>query len=278
MKVIGITGSIASGKNLLAEILAKNGGAIFDADQVTHDLLESDVDTINQIKAIFPASYQDNKINRQALSSQIFKSDNIDQSLKKLEAIIHPKVRERYDKFTQEIKSGINSGITFSNNVETESGINSGITFLAAKSSITGDTIKANKKSDTTIDTTFIILNIPLLLESSAYKYDKLIAITASEPVKRERFIKRALDKNSSADTKDLETKFTSIIQKQISDDQRIAAADFVIDNNGSKEQLEKSAQEILNKIQNSWNSPSSPPANSPAMPKNKFSMNTPKD
>lgn len=205
MKIIGITGSVASGKNILAEILAKNGGVIFDADQVTHQLLEKDTEVINQVKAIFPESFQDSKINRRELSRLIFKSDNFDQSLKKLEAIVHPKVRSLYDKFLQE---------------------NSNASFL--------------------------ILNIPLLLETSNYRYDKLIAITVSDEIKRRRFIKRALDKDPSLVVRNLEEKFSLIIKKQISDEQRIAAADFVIDNNHTKEKLRERALEILDEIKNS--------------------------
>lgn len=101
MKIIGLTGGIASGKNFVADIFAKNGAAVFDADKEVHNLLESDKLTIDEVKKNFPTSFVKQKIDRKILGKIVF-SDA--EKLKILEEIIHPKVRKNYQLFLKNFK------------------------------------------------------------------------------------------------------------------------------------------------------------------------------
>lgn len=96
MKIIGITGSIASGKNFLSDIFEENGAAIFDADKEVHRLLESDKSTIDEVAKEFPSALVGKKIDRKILGGIVF-SDK--KKLQILESILHPKIREEQKKF-----------------------------------------------------------------------------------------------------------------------------------------------------------------------------------
>lgn len=96
MKIIGLTGGVASGKNLIAEIFAKNGAAVFDADAEVHKLLKSDQSSIRAVKKIFPESFVEQKIDRKILGKIVFADE---KKLRVLEKILHPKVRKNYQKF-----------------------------------------------------------------------------------------------------------------------------------------------------------------------------------
>jgi dephospho-CoA kinase len=98
MKIIGLTGGISSGKNFVAEIFAKNGAAVFDADAEVHKLLESDKSVIEQISIFFPESLINKKIDRKILGKLVFSDD---KKLKILEKILHPRVRICYEKFLE---------------------------------------------------------------------------------------------------------------------------------------------------------------------------------
>ena len=98
MKIIGLTGGIASGKNFVAEIFKKNGAAVFDADKEVHELLESHAEAIKEVKKNFPESVIGEKISRKLLGQIVFSDP---QKLKILEKIIHVKVREKYQIFLQ---------------------------------------------------------------------------------------------------------------------------------------------------------------------------------
>ncbi len=96
MKIIGLTGGIASGKNFVAEIFAQNGAAVFDADFEVHQLFASDKSVIGMIKKKFPDSFVEGKIERKILGKIVFGDA---KKLEILEKILHPKVREKYQEF-----------------------------------------------------------------------------------------------------------------------------------------------------------------------------------
>ena len=97
MKIIALSGAIASGKNFIADILSERLNAfVFDADWEVHNLYEYDQDVIKKITSHFPESALDGKCDRVKLSKIIFKHP---EKLKILESIIHPRVRKSYQKF-----------------------------------------------------------------------------------------------------------------------------------------------------------------------------------
>lgn len=198
MKIIGLTGGIASGKNLVAEIFAKKGAAIFDADKEVHDLLNTDKQTILKVKKEFPQSFVNEKIERKILGKIVFADK---KKLEKLEKILHPRVRENYQKFLQQAK-------------------------------------KEKRK--------LVVLNIPLLLETKAYKCDHIIAIITAKSIQKQRFIAREKEKNPQAKISDLNKKFTQITKNQISNQIRKKHADFVIKNDGLKSHLSKQIKKII--------------------------------
>ncbi len=102
MKIIGLTGGIASGKNFVADIFAKSGAAVFDADKEVHKLLEFDKSTIDEVRKNFPESFIDQKVNRKTLGKIVFADA---KKLKILEEILHPKVRKNYQLFLKNSKA-----------------------------------------------------------------------------------------------------------------------------------------------------------------------------
>ncbi|MDD4642510.1 MAG: dephospho-CoA kinase [Erysipelotrichaceae bacterium] len=88
MILIGITGSIGSGKSSVVSILKEKFQTI-DCDQITHELLQPNNKGHEAIKPYFSGFYKDNILDKQALSKHVFNNaDALDQ----LEKIIHPLV------------------------------------------------------------------------------------------------------------------------------------------------------------------------------------------
>lgn len=92
MKLIGLTGGIASGKSTVARILARLGAAVVDADTLAREVVEPERDAWREIVETFgPGVLQaDRTLDRQKLRATIF---NDPAARKKLESIIHPRVR-----------------------------------------------------------------------------------------------------------------------------------------------------------------------------------------
>ena len=92
MKLVGLTGGIASGKSTVARILENLGAAITNADVLAREVVEPDQDAWKEIVASFGADtlQADRTLDRTKLRTIIF---NDPEARKKLEAIIHPRVR-----------------------------------------------------------------------------------------------------------------------------------------------------------------------------------------
>ncbi len=98
MKIIGLSGGIASGKNMVADIFQQLGIAVFDADAVVHKLYSQDQKIIELVAKNFLETFDGKIINRQILSALI--SKNPDQ-IHVLEKIIHPEIRQIYQNFLE---------------------------------------------------------------------------------------------------------------------------------------------------------------------------------
>ena len=103
IRVIGITGRIASGKSTVAKMLNSLGSSVIDADKICHQLIDTD-EIKNKIvkrwgKHIL--SKQD-KINRRILGDIVF-SDK--KELLALNKIIHPKVIKQIKRQIVELKN-----------------------------------------------------------------------------------------------------------------------------------------------------------------------------
>jgi dephospho-CoA kinase len=96
MLVVGLTGSIGMGKSTAAAHLQSRGVAVFDADAAVHDLYRDEA--VPVIEAAFPGTTDASGVNR-ALLSKALASDA--SGFERLEAIVHPLVRERERRFLQ---------------------------------------------------------------------------------------------------------------------------------------------------------------------------------
>jgi dephospho-CoA kinase len=100
MFVIGLTGSIAMGKTTTARLFAEAGVAVHDADATVHKLYEGVA--AGAIEAAFPGSTRDGKVDRALLGQQVVGNP---PALQKLEAIVHPMVREAETRFLAEAEA-----------------------------------------------------------------------------------------------------------------------------------------------------------------------------
>jgi len=91
---LGLTGSIATGKSTALKAFADLGIPVFSSDDVVHELYRDEA--IRPIEAVFPGVTTDGAIDRQKLSKILVDHP---QRLRELEAIVHPLVRARINRF-----------------------------------------------------------------------------------------------------------------------------------------------------------------------------------
>lgn len=94
--VIGLTGSIGTGKSVVRRMLEHLGAYGIDADAITHRAISRDAPCFDEIVSNFGSHIltPEGQINRQKLGRVVF---NDPEALARLEAIIHPLVEQAVD-------------------------------------------------------------------------------------------------------------------------------------------------------------------------------------
>ena len=101
MIIVGLTGSVASGKSTVAGWIRETGISVHDADAAVHSLLLANGQAVTEIIATFgpDISASDGGIDRKKLGERVFTNP---ADRKKLESILHPLVQQHRDQFLQD--------------------------------------------------------------------------------------------------------------------------------------------------------------------------------
>lgn len=92
IRIIGLTGGIASGKSSVARLLLEHGAVVIDADELSRDAVRPGSVCLQRIAAEFGADLlqADGSLDRKRLGTMIFADSGM---RKRLESIIHPEIR-----------------------------------------------------------------------------------------------------------------------------------------------------------------------------------------
>ena len=189
MKLIGLTGGIASGKTMITDYLASLGAPVVDADVISRRLTEPGSPVLKEIAGTFGESCLDEKghLRRQYLGQLIFSDP---ENRMKLNRIMHPMIsrgiREELDRLEDAGEPAV-------------------------------------------------IYSAPLLLEGGGKGMTDEVWLVALDP---EEQIRRLMARDG-IDAEAAEKRLGA----QASLAEKLAKADKVIDNNGSREEAEKQAK-----------------------------------
>jgi dephospho-CoA kinase len=196
VKLIGLTGGIASGKSTVAAILRRLGAAIINADDLSREVVQPGQEAWQKIIDSFGEQIlqEDQTLDRKQLRKIVF--DNR-EARQKLEAIIHPRVRSLAEQRVREL--------------------------AAAGSSI-------------------IVYEVPLLFENQIHLWLRPVILVACDMATQ----KNRLQKRDHL----TDTEARQHLEAQMSLADKRKLADYVVDNNGSLEELEQQVRAVLQKIQ----------------------------
>jgi dephospho-CoA kinase len=93
---IAVTGPFASGKSTFVRLLGELGAETVSADEIVHDLLAEDDQTISRVVERFGSDVlKDRSVDRRALARKVFGAP---EALRDLEDILHPLVRRETER------------------------------------------------------------------------------------------------------------------------------------------------------------------------------------
>jgi dephospho-CoA kinase len=195
VKLIGLTGGIASGKSTVARILERLGAAVINADVLAREVVEPGTEAWKEIVQAFgnEVLQPDQTLDRQKLRALIF---NQPEARKKLESIIHPRVR-----------------------------------------ALAEERIREHGAAGYAV----VVYEVPLLFEGKLHEWLRpVILVACNLDTQRQRLQQR--DRLGAAEAQ-------KHIDAQMSLEEKRRLADYVIENNGSLDDLERQVQRILEKI-----------------------------
>jgi len=195
VKLVGLTGGIASGKSTVAKILQSLGAAIVNADDLAREVVEPGHEAWKEIVASFGADIlqSDQTLDRQKLRTLIF---NQPEARKRLESIIHPRVRALAEERIRD--------------------------YAAAGYPVA-------------------IYEVPLLFEGNLQEWLRPVILVACDVETQTA----RLQKRDHLTAADAEKHIAA--QMSLKDKRRLA--DYVIENNGSLEDLERQTRQILEEL-----------------------------
>jgi len=95
MKTFGLTGGVGMGKSACAQLLQWRGAAVVDTDDLARQVVQPGQPALTEIREVFGAEIvgPDGQLRREELAEIVFADA---AARKKLEAILHPRIRERW--------------------------------------------------------------------------------------------------------------------------------------------------------------------------------------
>jgi dephospho-CoA kinase len=120
--LVGLTGGIATGKSTVSDMFRQRGCVIIDADVLAREVVEPDEPAYREIVAEFGGGVvqADGALDRKRLGAIVFADP---ARRKRLEAITHPRIRDRFARHLQElIEQGFEGIVIFDAPVMIESG------------------------------------------------------------------------------------------------------------------------------------------------------------
>lgn len=102
--LLGLTGSIGTGKTTTADMFREEGIPVWDADSVVHRLYAAGGAAVPLIAQEFPAVIEDGAVSRAQLRDVVTRDKD---ALSRIEAIVHPMVAADRARFLDDIQNDI---------------------------------------------------------------------------------------------------------------------------------------------------------------------------
>jgi len=210
---VGLTGGLGSGKSTAARLFAERGAYVLSADELGREMMQPGESVYHAIVEHFGSGVvlPNGELDRSALARVAFAEGRVEE----LNAIVHPAVIARQAELAEELFESDFSAVAI---------VESALIFETKHSSV-GELSGQPWRS----------------------RFNCIVLVTASNEVKVERYIQR-ISAGAAISTErrsELTAEAERRLAQQMPDEEKIPLSDFVLDNNGSIEELEDQIDEL---------------------------------
>lgn len=219
---VGLTGGLGSGKSTVAGILRELGAHVIESDELGRRLMEPDQSAFNQIVRVFGPDVvaADGRLNRPRLAELAFKGGRV----KELNAIIHPAVIEAQLEWMNQL---------FVRDPAAVAVVVSALIFEVERDARAGSESTA-------------------AYADMRKRIDRMVLVTAPDKDKIARYVNRISP--TGVNREKIEADARSRLAHQIPDTEKVARADYVLENSGDLETLRSQVERLWPRLKEESN------------------------
>lgn len=221
---VGLTGGLGSGKSTVAAILRGLGAHVIEADELGRVLMEPGQSVYEQIVRTFGVEVvgPDGRLDRPRLARLAFEEGRLDE----LNAIIHPAVIAEQQRWMNEV---------FAREPAAVAVVESALIFEVERDA------RARGENEG-------------VLADWRRRFDRIIVLTAPEEVKVGRYAARVAASGRAREAAVRDARIR--LSRQVSDEEKAARADFVIENTGDVFALRAAVESVWQTLRSESNKP----------------------
>lgn len=222
---VGLTGGLGSGKSTVAAMLRELGAKVVEADALGRTLMEPGQPVFAAIVERFGTEVTgpDGRLNRARLADLAFRHGR----LQELNSIVHPPVIEAQARWMNEVFGRDPSAVAV---------IESALIFEVVRDAM------ARREKDS-------------VLADWRRRIDRIIVVTAPDELKIQRYAARIQSTGGSgAGLEAIEADARNRLAHQVPDAEKVAQADYVLDNSGDIESLRAQVQALWPRLRDESN------------------------
>jgi dephospho-CoA kinase len=212
---VGLTGGLGSGKSTVAAMLRNLGAQVIEADELGRELMEPGRSVFNEIVYHFGPEVvaPDGRLNRAHLAELAFRRGR----LQELNAIVHPAVIAAEQDWMETVFSVHPAAVAV---------VESALIFEVERDARARGEVQGP-------------------MADWRRRMDRVVVVTAPDELKIARFVSRLTATNSALDRPKTEADAKNRLTHQISDAQKAAKADYVIENIGDLSKLRVQVEQV---------------------------------
>ena len=214
---VGLTGGLASGKSTVAGYLRELGAEVIEADELGRALMEPGQRVYAEIVRVFGPGVvsSDGRLNRARLAEFAFKDNRIDE----LNRIVHPAVIAAQQVWMDEV---------FARDPAAVAVVESALIFEVERDA------RARGETNT-------------ILSDWRRRITRLVVVTAPDAMKTARYVDRICRSGASLEAAEADARRR--LAHQIPDAEKVARADYILENTGDKDALHAQTVEVWQRL-----------------------------